>query len=376
MNNIKLLNALTTQLATSSCEKNNAITNFQNGIKFLENWGVSHLLHILQKNNIFTSPKKSYELNEIKEKLHILHKYHLPLNTYLAMLCQYKQLIKLKNNVFKISPHLQTSLQEILDYYPEVTANAHVLQNVLDACLDILTGKETILNILFPLGRFEKMELIYKKSPLEIYYNTMLAKIIQICINEWFKNPSHFSIIEIGAGVGATSEKILPLLSNNSRCNQYMYTDISKAFIRYAKTLFTAQYSFLNFATLDISVSPKKQNFGEQQYDFVIATNILHATENILVTLQNVKSLLKHNGILILSEGIRKNDFSTLTYGLIDGWFLFKDKNIRIPNSPLLSLKKWKQALKTSGFKTIYSFNEITKSKQPLTKDIIIAIKE
>ena len=46
----------------------------------------------------------------------------------------------------------------------------------------------------------------------------------------------------------------------------------------------------------------------------------------------------------------RVEDFATLTFGLLDGWWLSKDPERRLPNGPLLSPHAWRAALAAAGF--------------------------
>ena len=54
-------------------------------------------------------------------------------------------------------------------------------------------------------------------------------------------------------------------------------------------------------------------------------------------TVRNCKALLRKGGLLIANELTTKTAFLTLTFGLTDGWWLFDDKDRRIPGSPMLS---------------------------------------
>ena len=69
----------------------------------------------------------------------------------------------------------------------------------------------------------------------------------------------------------------------------------------------------------------------------IFATNVLHATRNMGTTIRNCKALLRKGGLLIANELTTKTAFLTLTFGLTDGWWLFDDKDRRIPGSPMLS---------------------------------------
>ena len=79
------------------------------------------------------------------------------------------------------------------------------------------------------------------------------------------------------------------------------------------------------------------QGYKVGGHDIVFATNVLHATRNMGITVQHCKSLLRRGGLLIANELTTKTDFLSLTFGLTDGWWLFDDHSRRIPGSPMLS---------------------------------------
>lgn len=73
------------------------------------------------------------------------------------------------------------------------------------------------------------------------------------------------------------------------------------------------------------------QGYGIGRYDILFATNVLHATRNMEVAIQNCKALLRNGGLLIANELSAKTAFLTLTFGLTDGWWLYDDVQRRIP---------------------------------------------
>ncbi|MCG8399781.1 class I SAM-dependent methyltransferase, partial [Bacillus atrophaeus] len=69
-------------------------------------------------------------------------------------------------------------------------------------------------------------------------------------------------------------------------------------------------------------------------YDVVIAANVLHATKNIRQTLRHAKAVMKHNGLLLLNEMAGNSLFPHITFGLLEGWWLYEDPALRIPGCP------------------------------------------
>ena len=73
------------------------------------------------------------------------------------------------------------------------------------------------------------------------------------------------------------------------------------------------------------------QGYGLGRYDILFATNVLHATRDMGVTLQSCKALLRKGGLLVANELSTKTEFLTLTFGLTKGWWLYDDGQRRIP---------------------------------------------
>ena len=87
------------------------------------------------------------------------------------------------------------------------------------------------------------------------------------------------------------------------------------------------------------------QGYGIGRYDILFATNVLHATRDMGVTLRNCKALLRAGGLLIANELSAKTEFLTLTFGLTKGWWLYDDAQRRIPGPWPLPPDAWQPLL-------------------------------
>lgn len=232
---------------------------------------------------------------------------------------------------------------------------------LIDTCLrnikDILTGAKTAPEVIFPDSSMEKLEGVYKGNIIVDYYNYTVAQIVESYLAKSINNRGtrKIKILEVGAGTGGTSARVLEKIKNYGKHIEYYYTDLSKAFLLYAKDKFDDKYSFVKYQIFNAEKCPTEQGLEAGEYDIVLSTNCLHATRNINKTLANVKSLLLHNGILVLNEEVEKTLFTTLTFGLLDGWWLYEDEGLRITGAPLLKLKSWENTLITQGFDTVSS---------------------
>lgn len=220
---------------------------------------------------------------------------------------------------------------------------------LIDQCIAhypaVLAGDQNAAEVLFPGGATHLVAPLYRNNPIVDRYNVRTAQELVTCVKEILRYRDRVRIFEIGAGTGGTSRGVLAALAGDASRVDFVFTDLSSGLVRQAKNELGPQYPFAQFRTFDAGAAPASQGILEQDYDVVLASNVLHATRNIAVCLQHVHSLLRDGGVLLLNESIRLYDFSTLTFGLTEGWWLFDDVEARLPHSPLLDERRWRQAL-------------------------------
>jgi NADPH:quinone reductase-like Zn-dependent oxidoreductase/SAM-dependent methyltransferase len=163
-----------------------------------------------------------------------------------------------------------------------------------------------------------------------------------------FKNP-HMNFLEIGAGTGAATA---PLIKSMKRpegllLNRYCYSDISSGFFEQGRDLFADCIQYFDFKTLDISRDPIAQGFLEGSFDVIIASNVLHATPSISVTLSNARKLLKPGGKLCLVELTRPTGPINAIFGTLPGWWLSEDGR---EDGPLITRDQWNKELLANKF--------------------------
>ncbi|MTI23367.1 class I SAM-dependent methyltransferase, partial [Fulvivirga kasyanovii] len=220
---------------------------------------------------------------------------------------------------------------------------------------DILTGKVTAVSVMFPDGSKTLVEGIYKGNPLVDHYNELVAGLVKdYASRRGHEKPLH--ILEVGAGTGGTSKFVLEALSDFGGELEYHYTDISGSFTAYGKDTYGSRYPFMQFSVLNAETDPLSQGYESGSIDLILATNVIHATSSISRSLCHLKQLLKGNGLLVLNELTRVQSFSTLTFGLTDGWWRYEDGYCREPHSPILRASSWEDQLREAGFRNHRSF--------------------
>ncbi|AOJ03978.1 polyketide synthase [Burkholderia mayonis] len=230
--------------------------------------------------------------------------------------------------------------------------NAHLalVDATLDALPSILQGRVPATSVLFPDGDLSRVEAVYQRNEQADRCNRALADaVLHLVAGTGARQPA--TLAEIGAGTGGTTAPLLAALdASGARLGRYDFTDISKAFLLNAEQSFGRGRDMLRYRLFDVERPVGDQALDAGGYDIVIATNVLHATQDIGVTLRNAKALLKTGGHLIVNELLDTHGFAHATFGLLPGWWRHRDSARRLPGSPLLSRDGWTHALREAGF--------------------------
>ncbi|KAF4629252.1 hypothetical protein G7Y89_g8896 [Cudoniella acicularis] len=210
-------------------------------------------------------------------------------------------------------------------------------------------------------GEIDPLTLLFEGDLAKDYYQDIFDSILCISSLRTYVdalahgNPGQ-RILEVGAGTGSMTTELLETLLHHGdgeagapRYATYDFTDISPSFFEKGKELFKSQASRMNFKVLNIEDDPILQGFDPSQYDLAIAHNVLHATKNLDMTLQNTRKLLKPGGKLILFEVTQPEKLRVaFAFGLLPGWWLGTEE---IRNwSPCISKEEWHRTLLKNGF--------------------------
>ncbi|MET8582265.1 amino acid adenylation domain-containing protein [Streptomyces collinus] len=234
-------------------------------------------------------------------------------------------------------------------------AHVELVESCLRALPDVLVGARPATEILFPGSSMSRVEGIYRGDPVADYFNDRLADLLADAVRRWgtAEPARRLRILEVGAGTGATSARVLETLAPlRDRIEEYCYTDLSKAFLFRAEEQLLPDHPYLTTRILDAERPPGEQGLRPGSFDIVVATNVLHATADITRTLRNVKAALRPGGLLFLNEMSRNTLLAHLTFGLVDGWWRSQDTELRIPGSPVLTPERWLDVLSREGFRT------------------------
>ena len=220
----------------------------------------------------------------------------------------------------------------------------------------IITGEKLATEIIFPKASMQLVEGIYSNNNITSYCNKIVGGGLNayVAARIQLNKRAKIRIFEIGAGTGGTSKVVLEKINAfKDAIQEYRYTDISRSFLINAEEKYAAQYPYLKYDIFNVEKPLALQDVELGGYDVVIATNVLHATQYITEVIRNAKAILKKNGILIINEITRNSAFNQATFGLLDGWWMYGDEELRIPGSPIVRPDEWRNILSSEGLSMV-----------------------
>ncbi|MFD7550890.1 SDR family NAD(P)-dependent oxidoreductase [Streptomyces sp. NPDC059816] len=253
------------------------------------------------------------------------------------------------------SPYTADELDLLLARHPELSAHVRLVGACLPALPDVLAGRVDPLELYFSGEHPNVLADIYRGNAIADHYNELVARAVHgFAAARLAADPRRpVRIVEIGAGTGGTSDRVLRLLATlgpDARLVDYRYTDVSASFFRAAEQEFGSHGVPLRFDVLDLERDPAEQGFAPGSADLLIAANVVHATRRVSRSLDRMRTLLADDGLLVLNEVTGNLDYLALMFGMIPGWWAFEEPAERLPGAPLLDVPRWRDALVAAGF--------------------------
>jgi acyl transferase domain-containing protein/aryl carrier-like protein len=255
----------------------------------------------------------------------------------------------------------QAIWKTLLGQYPAYQAELMLMGQCGPQLAEVLRDQVDPLQLIFPQGALTISEHLYQDAPSYRIYNQLVQKAIAEALTHLPAGRT-IRILEIGAGTGGMTSYVLPKLPANR--TEYVFTDVSQMFTSHAEQKF-CDYSFIQYQLLDIEKEPIAQGFEAHSFDLILASDALQATRDLRQTLENVKQLLASEGLLVLLELGLTNlpRWFDLVFGLLKGWWLFTDRDLR-PSHPLLSVPKWRHLFEDVGFSPVADISDRENSEE------------
>ncbi|MEU1339855.1 thioesterase domain-containing protein [Streptomyces sp. NPDC005827] len=166
----------------------------------------------------------------------------------------------------------------------------------------LLRDKLTVQELWFKGGGFAVAESTYRDNPMARYLNAALAEaVVRHVRNRAGSTPVR--VVELGAGIGATTSTLLPMLADTGVEVRYVFSDIAPVFLKAARERF-ADIPFVEFELIDINDG---NGSSTPPADVVLSTNVLHNALDTGATLALLRRMTADDGMLAFVESSREH---------------------------------------------------------------------
>jgi pyochelin synthetase len=183
----------------------------------------------------------------------------------------------------------------------------------MERLADLLAGRQNPFDLLFPEGRPHLAQAIYRDDAIARHNNHAVAALVnRIASSRDADTP--LRVLEVGAGTGATSEAVIPLLDGLSA--EYLFTDMTPFFLADARERF-ARWPWVRPALFDLNREAREQGIVPNSADIVIAAGMLNSTNDPAKAVADLAEILGPDGWLILTEPVADLPQILLTQGFM-----------------------------------------------------------
>jgi SAM-dependent methyltransferase len=231
---------------------------------------------------------------------------------------------------------------------------------------DVMTGRASPLDTMFPNGSFDIADALYRDSVLPRYFNAVAGALVQAMVAG--SHGERIRVLELGGGTGGTTATLAPLIERAG--GSYHFTDVSPLFLARAGERF-GNLRCMSFGLLDVDGEPAAQGYEPDSFDVIVAANVLHAARDLPDTLRRVRELLASGGMLLLVEVTNYLAWFDVSTALLEGWDRQGD-GLR-GEHPMLATAAWHDALQDAGFVDVAAFPDQDGPAEALAQHVLLA---
>ncbi|TPG68181.1 methyltransferase [Brevibacillus laterosporus] len=257
------------------------------------------------------------------------------------------------------------------------------LMDNADKLPELMNGSQQAALLLFPEGRMNVANALYRDTLMARYLNKSVAEaVMRIAAKKQATSSSltatskdSLRILEVGAGTGATTDVVVERLktSVSKRLKlDYLYTDVSHFFLSTARERFK-DYPWMRFQTVDIDKDLFAQGLTPGSVDIVIAAGMLNNARDTDQVMHNFMQSLAPGGWLVITEPTR--EFVEM---LISQAFMMTppEDDRKNTQSTFMSVQQWTDVIQRAGAKEFVVLPNEEHPLAPLGQKLFVVRKE
>ncbi len=318
---------------------------------------IAYICHALRDMGLLFEVGAKVDVEEQIRRMRVIEDHHR-LFHHMFKLLRDAGIVSGENGKFEIikSPEIRDVrawMDELNTKFPQFHHESTLLGRCGPEISGVLQGAVDPIQLIFPEDKWDAIVQYYVEGFAFRKYNDIASRSIAELIRK-IPEDQTIRVLEIGAGTGGMTQAILPILPADR--TEYVFTDLSHMFMLKAQQRF-AKYPFVQYKILDIEQDPAGQGFDLNAFDIILASDVIHATRNLSVSLGHAQKMLASEGILMMLEVTNSPVYLDLIFGMTEGWWLYEDLDIRTEHATM-SPDKWKSVLESNGYSDVACYSD------------------
>lgn len=319
----------------------------EEAIKYRDKASLDSILFALESIGIFKEDR-TYSLEEIKNNDNIADNNRWLMDYWVSRLekenlIEKNELTQYRCNI-KITREMINKEWEKAEelWLEDMGSNKFIeyMKENSEKLVDLLSGKENPVSLLYPEGKLDVLKAIYFDNNIANYLNKCICEIVKSKVSE---NPNKtFRILEIGAGTGATSKKVLEAIKDFNV--EYLFTDVANNFIANAKAAFKS-YKGVKYKIFNMNNNFYEQGILPNSFDIVIAAGVLENAKYINNAFKSIEELIKPEGLLLFTEPAIEEPWILMS----QAFMMTRPEDDLRKDTTYISEETWKQLLENYG---------------------------
>jgi SAM-dependent methyltransferase len=317
----------------------------------------SHVHAYLASNGVELSRGRRHRIPEVLRALGVLPKFEKFATWLLSVLAE-DGIARLEGETFELLkgpdevPGVDAIQASIHQRFPGWENELKVLAHCVRHYPLALTGKVEAITVLYPDGTPEMLRPIIERGQSLAKQKISVRLIRELVARRVREAGRRVRILEVGGGAGLLTWDVAEALRGLDV--EFVFTDLGRSFVLAARREAERRgLDFMRFAVLDASKAPGPQGHEERSFDIVLAYNVIHATPDVSVSMGMLGRLLAPGGQFYLMETTRSRRWTTLVWGLAEGWWYYQDGR---EGSPFLPAEAWMEVMRGRGYERLRAY--------------------
>lgn len=271
------------------------------------------MLYSLQQGGVLIQSEQGSDLPSLLQRLQVAEPHHALIGRWLILLADAGWIEKRGAHYFcrrVISqPELHQSWQAVHVVWDDRLGSRTFIDYLwhnAEKLGELMRGEQQAALLLFPEGRTDIADAVYRHTITARYLNTLIADWI---LNQLRTQNSTLKVLEIGAGTGATTDRVRELLHDvygDAVPLQWLFSDLSRYFLVNAQQRY-GHLPWLSTALIDIDRPITQQGVAADSQDLLVMAGVLNNAHNSEQTIRWLAQVLRPGGVMLITEPTREH---------------------------------------------------------------------